>query len=230
MGAMSKGYAIGFLIVLLIVLLGLYVALTGFMSTREALRAQAAPVPTGQVSQATRAATQVAPTPTATIMALPTYIPLITDTVTVAPTLPPTTEASPTPEPPRPSSTPLPTVPPVRVPTATPVSAFQFRVLSSRPDPSRPGCCYIYGTIRDAKGNMLEGMLIRASNQWTTLPPATSKGGAETGQYDITIGQDKVTWYVIVVDAAGNQTSSQAVVNFDVGVAGWYRVDWERTY
>jgi hypothetical protein len=230
MDPMSKGYAFGFLIVLLIVALGLYVAFTGFMSTREALRAQATPVPTSQVGQATRVATHVAPTPTATFMALPIFIPLITDTATVAPTLPPTTEPSATPQQPKPSSTPRPTARPVKAPTATPVAAFKFRLRSARPDPSQPGCCYIFGTIRDAKGNMLEGMLVRASNQWNTLPPATSKGGAETGQYNITIGQDKVTWFVIVVDAAGNQISSQAVVDFDTSVAGWYRVDWERTY
>ena len=230
MGLMSKGYAFGFLIVLLIVLLGLYVAFTGFMSTREAIRAQATPVSTGQVGLATRAATHIAPTPTATFMTLPTFIPVITDTPAVTPTLPPTTESVATPKPPKPSSTPRPTVPPVQVPTATPVPAFQFRVLGARPDPSRPGCCYVFGTIRDAKGNPLEGVLIRASNQWTTLSPATSKGGAEIGQYDIPIGQDKVIWYVILVDAAGNQLSSQAVVNFDASVAGWYRVDWERTY
>ena len=228
---MSKGYAFGFLIVLLIVVLGCYVAFTGFMSTREALRAQATPVPTGQVGQATRIATQVAPTPTATIMTLPSYIPLITDTVTVAPTLPPTTESSQTPEPPKPSSTPRPTVPPVQVPTATPVSAWKFRVVpgSMRPDPSRPGCCYIFGTVRDANGNPLEGILVRASNQWDTQS-GTTKGGTETGRYDIGIYLDKGTYTVTVVDAAGNQISSQAVANFDRSAAGWFQVDWQRTY
>jgi len=230
MGLMGKGYAFGFLIVVLIVLLGLYVAFTGFMSTREALRAQATPVPSGQVAQTTRVATQDAATPTATVMALPDFIPLITDTVTVAPTLPPTTEPSATPKPARPSSTPRPTTRPAKVPTATPVEVLQFRLLSTQPDPSRPGCCYIYGTIRDANGNLLEGVLIQASNKWTTLPPATSKGGTETGQYDIPIAQEKLTWYVVLVDPAGNPISRQAVVNFDSGVAGWYRVDWQRTY
>ncbi|MBN1136999.1 MAG: hypothetical protein JXM73_10455 [Anaerolineae bacterium] len=226
---MSKGYAVGFLLVLLIVLLGLYVAFTGFMSTREALRAQATPAPTGQVGQATRAATRAAPTPTATIMALPNGIPMITDTVTPAPTLPPTAEPSATPKPSKPTSTPRPTVPPVKVPTATPVETFQFRVLSTQPDNSLAGCCYIYGTIRDAKGNLLEGVLIQASNQWDTKS-ATTKGGTETGWYDILIYLDKGTYIVTLVDAAGNQLSSQAVVNFDRSVAGWYRVDWQRTY
>ena len=65
---------------------------------------------------------------------------------------------------------------------------------------------------------------------WYRLPPAATKVGAEAGQYNISIGRDKVTWYVIVVDAAGSQISSQAVVEFDVGVAGQYQVDWQRTY
>jgi hypothetical protein len=230
MGPMGKGYAFGFMIVVLVVLLGLYVAFTGFMSTREALRAQATPVPTSQLGQATRAATQGTPTPTATQMVLPSYIPLITDTVTATPTLPPTPEPSATPQPARPSSTPRPTKPPVSMPTATPAEALPFRLLSTQPDPSRPGCCYIYGTIRDANGNLLEGVRIQASNKWTTLPPATSKGGTETGQYDIPISQEKLTWYIVLVDAAGNPISRQAVVNFDSGVAGWYRVDWQRTH
>lgn len=230
MSHMTKGYAFGFLLVLLIVVLGLYVAFTGFMSTRDALRAQATPAPTGQVGQVTRVATQAAPSPTPTIMALPSYIPLITDTVTAAPTLPPTAEPSTTPKPSKPTSTPRPAPPPVQVPTATPVETLPFRVLSTQPDPSRPGCCYIFGTIRDANGNLLEGVLIQASNKWTTLPPATSKGGVETGQYDIPIAQEKLTWYVVLVDASGKPISRQAVVNFDGSIAGWYRVEWQRTY
>jgi len=231
MGAMSKGYAFGFLIVLLIVLLGLYVAFTGFMSTREALRAQATPVSTGQVGQGTRTIPRAAPTPTATNLALPSYIPLITDTVTVAPTLPPTTEPSGTPKPAKPSSTPRPTTPPVKVPTATPVPAFLFRPSGPvRRDDSRPGCCYICGYVRDANGNPLEGVLVQASNQWDTKPPAVTKGGTEKGWYDILIYLDKGTYTVSLVDAAGNQISSQVVVDFDRSVAGWFQVDWKRTY
>jgi len=229
MGPMSKGYAFGFLIVLLIVLLGLYVAFTGFMSARETMRAQATAAPTGQVAQATRAATQAAPTPSATIMTLPDFIPLITDTVTAAPTLTPTTEPSATPKPAKPASTPRPTTRPVQAPAATPVPAFQFRVLSTRPDSSRSSCCYIFGAVRDAGGNPLEGILVKASNQWDTQS-AVTKGGAEKGWYDIPIYLDKGTYTVTLIDAAGNQISSQAVVNFDRSVAGWFQVDWQRTY
>jgi len=226
---MGKGYAFGFMIVVLVVLLGLYVAFTGFMSTREALRAQATPVPTSQLGQATRVATQGTPTPTATQMMLPSYIPLITDTVTATPTLPPTPEPSATPQPARPSSTPRPAKPPVSMPTATPASAWTYRVVpgSMRPDPSRSGGSYIFGTVRDANGNLLEGIRVQASNQWETQS-AVTKGGAEMGWYDIGIYLDKGTYTVTLVDAAGSQISSQAVVNFDRSVAGWYQVDWQR--
>jgi hypothetical protein len=230
MGAMGKGYAVGFLIVLLIVLLGLYVAFTGFMSTREALRAQATPVPTGQVGQVTRAATQIAPTPNTTFVPLPTYIPLITDTLTPAPTVPPTAEPSATPKPGKPPATPRPTTPPVKVPTATPVETFQFRVRSTQPDPGRPGCCYIFGYVRDANGNLLEGIRVQASSQWDTQPPAITKAGAEAGWYDIPVYLPKGTYIVTIVDSAGNPISRQAVVDFDNSVAGWFRVDWQRTY
>jgi len=230
MGAMSKGYAVGFLIVLLIVLLGLYVAFTGFMSTREALRAQATPVPTGQVGQVTRAATPVTPTPNTTFVPLPDHIPLITDTLTPTPTLPPTAEPSATPKPAKPPATRRPTAPPVKAPTATPVETFQFRVRSTQKDPSRPGCCYIFGYVRDANGNLLEGIRVQASSQWDTQPPAITKAGAEAGWYDIPVYLPKGTYTVTIVDSAGNPISRQAVVDFDSSVAGWFRVDWQRTY
>jgi hypothetical protein len=98
------------------------------------------------------------------------------------------------------------------------------------PDPSWSNCCYIVGTVRDAAGNGLEGVQVKAFNEWNTLPPAGTKGGGEAGQYNIPIGRDVVRWEIIVVDAAGNQISSKVQIQFDPNVANAFRVDWKRAY
>lgn len=228
---MNKGYAFGFLIILLVAGLGLYVAYTGFQAARDTLRAQATAVPTEQVGLATRVPTRVRVTLT------PTLAPVLTATLAITPTVPPTAEpageptAVPVVEPteaPQPTEAPLPTRPPQ--PPPTPQPAFQFRVVAARPDAARGGCCYIFGTVRDAGGNPLEGVRVQISNQWSTPVVASTKGGADLGKYDFPIGTDKVTWYVSIVDAGGNRISSEAVVQFDVTVAGQYMVDWQRTY
>ncbi len=235
---MNKGYAFGFLIVLLVVVLGLYVALTSFMSSRDALRAESAPQPTisGQ-EQATSTPTRPAPTPTATIWVLPTPVPGITATLTaVAPidviespsaTEPPPPPTEPPPAPPTETATAV-VSPPTPMPTAP---AYQFR-LAGPPaaDANYPICCYIYGTVRDAAGNGLEGVQVQAYNEWTTLPPAVTKGGGEAGMYDIPIGREVVIWYVIVIDGAGNQISSQVQIQYDPNATNAYRVDWRRGY
>ena len=226
---MNKGYAFGFLIVLLVLALGIYVAITGFMSSREAMRAQ-------PISRSPATSPAASPTP----LPLPTTAPPPTPTtgVIVIPTVAVPTTA---PEAPRPTDTPPPTEPPAAQPTTPPTAApppapvpapaYQFRLGGpATADPTYPNCCYIFGTVRDANGNHLEGVLVQAFNEWNTLPPAATKGGNEIGQYNIPIGHDPVVWYVVVVDANGNHISTQTPIQFDPNVANGYRVDWQRTY
>jgi hypothetical protein len=229
---MNRGYAIGFLLVLLVVVLGLYVAFTGFMSSRAALRAQPTSPPSTRVVQVTRGPT---PTVTTAILVVPTPAP----GNTLTPTLPvPASATAPPPtQPPaatatqasavRPSDTPA---SPVQPPTPD-SSPYQFRLAGpAAPDPNYAICCYLFGTIRDAAGNGLEGVLVQAFNEWNNLPPAPTKGGGEAGQYNIPIGRDVVTWYVIIVDANGNPISTQVPIAFDPDVANGFRIDWQRTY
>jgi len=240
---MNKGYAFGFLVVLLVVVLGFYVAYTGFTSSRDALRSEpTAPVAT-RVAQASPLPVSPAPTDTSTPFVLPSPIPGITATLTAAvptatnepgaplPTDAPATASAPT-EPPLtepPATAELPTQAPL--PTIAPPSNFQFR-LEGPPaaDSSYPSCCYLYGTVRDASGVPLEGVQVQAFNEWNQLPPAVTKGGGEAGQYNIPIGSDAVTWNLVVVDAAGNRISPQVPVQFDPNVANGYRINWQRTY
>jgi hypothetical protein len=233
---MSKGYAFGFLIILLVLVLGFYVAFTGFMSSRDALRAQPTLPSATKSVQATRVPTS--PAPTATLITIPTPVSGITATLTAmvstvttepppAPTSPPA-EALPTMPPVEEADTPAPVVQP---PTATPAPLYQFR-LAGPPssDPNYPNCCYIRGMVRDAAGNGLEGVQVQAFNEWDTKPPAITKGGGEAGQYDIPIGPVAVTWNLVILDAAGNRISPQVPVQFDGNVTNAYRVDWQRGY
>lgn len=244
---MNKGYAFGFLLVLLIVVLGLYVAFTGFMASREAQQVQAGPeAATSEAQTAETPALTTAPTsPPAesspTVLILPTPVPGLTATLTAMaqptdepsseatepaePTAPPPTE----PPPVEPSDTPAPQVAP---PTPVPVPAYQFRLAGPpAPDPNYSSpACYLIGVIRDAAGNGLEGVQVQASTMWTAPVLTTSKGGVDLGRYDIPIGCDAVTWNLLLVDAAGNQISSQVQIQFDPQTANAYRVDWQRTY
>jgi hypothetical protein len=218
---MNKSYAIGFLIVLLVIVLGLYIAFTSFTSSREAQRAQSASLSSSNASQPADTPAEPSPTTTPTTFVIPTPMPGITATLTAIASAPET-------EPPPPTDTPVPTVQP---PTPIPAPAYQFR-LAGPPvaDPNYQLCCYIYGTVRDAAGNPLEGVQVQAFNEWNTLQPALTKGGGEVGQYNIPIGAEVVAWYLMVVDAGGNQISSQVQVPFDPNVAKGFRVDWQRAY
>jgi len=237
---MNKGYAFGFFLILLVVVLGMYVAITGFMSSRDATQTQSPDEPAGPVAQASDTPALPAVSPSPTVFLLPTPDPAIVATLTAVAvatateSAPPAESTEPSPPPatePPPAEVPTDTPPPSQPPTPAPVPAYQFRLAGPAfPDPNFPNCCYIFGTVRDAAGNGLEGVRVQASNEWNSLPPAVTKSGAEAGKYDITIGNDPVTWYLKVVDANGNQISTQVQVQFDPAVANGYRVDWQRSY
>lgn len=242
---MNRGYAFGFLIVLLVVFLGVYVAYTGFQASREALEAQATVPIASQGGLATRPPTRAPATLTPTIETLPTPVAGITATLTaIGPLNPPETAAPAGPveptiavptQPPAPVATdtpPLPPTAPAPVPSPVSLPAYQFRVAGPPgPDPNDPNCCYIRGTVRDAGGNGLEGLLVKILNDWNRdIPPAVTKGAAEAGRYDLPVGRETIVWYVMLVDAAGNQISSQVQIQFNPEAAGTYRVDWVRTY
>ena len=248
---MTKGYAFGFLIILLVMVLGCYVAYTGFVSGRETLKAQ----PTRVASSTRGIQSPVGPTssvPTAmpTLVLAPTVATEITATLGVTPTVvvaepqPPASLVAPSPTAPAGApqdgdSAPTLAVPAVTdsAPTAvappTPMlaPAHQFRLGGPpAPDADYPICCYIYGTVRDAAGNGLEGVQVQAISEWVSPPPAPSKGGNEMGKYDIPINAEITSWEVVLVDAGGNQISSKVQIQFDANLANGIRVDWQRTY
>jgi hypothetical protein len=89
----------------------------------------------------------------------------------------------------------------------------------------------IYGWVRDAQSENLEGVRIRVSDPWGNVAEAISKGGNEAGYYDVVRGMETVTWVVVVVDGAGNPLSPVVTIEPVQGAAGcWYQLDWQRTY
>ena len=230
---MNKGYSLGFLIVLLVIVLGLYVAITGFMSSREAQQAQSAASASTEAARPSSTPSRPAPTPTETAIVIPSPVAGITTTMTAVVS----TEAPPPTEPPAPTEAPpvQPTSTSVVLPSPTPVPvpvpAYMFRLAGPPgPDPNYQFCCYVHGTIKDAAGNGLEGVQVQAFNEWTTKP-ALTKGGAELGIYDIPVEHEVViTWYVVIVDQAGTQISPQVQIQWNPDEANGFRIDWQRTY
>jgi hypothetical protein len=218
---MNKGYALGFLLVLLVIVLGFYVAYTGFLSTRETLRAQPTAVEVVRATPRPTSTPVLSPTATLTT-GLPTVVPGITATLTA--TLPPAAVLPATAEP---SEAPAPLTP---SPTPVPITKFEFRLGGpAGPDSAYANCCYIYGTVRDAAGQGLEGIQVMAVSQWNTVLTATSKGGVDLGKYDIPINRDAIAWTIMIVDAGGKQISTQVPVPFDPYRFNAYRVDWQRS-
>jgi hypothetical protein len=258
---MNKGYAFGFLLILLVLILGFYVAYTGFVSGRETLRVQRPPEGEAQEAEttsvsSTRVVLEITPAQNVTPTGLPDQgqAPAegLTTTLTITPAVQlvesPTTPtiqppAAPTPQPTHtavPPSQPVTTptsptsdsgTPPAQPPTPVAVLAYQYR-LAGPPsaNPDYPICCYIYGTVQDADGNGLEGISVQVANEWNPPIVAVTKGGDETGKYDIPINASVVNWEIALVDVAGTQISTKVQIQFNADAENGYRVDWQRTY
>lgn len=204
----------------------------------EGMRTEPTPSPTTSPDASTPVPPTETPTVEATASPTSTETPTATPTETATPSPSPTAtftaipSATATPEPsatPFPTETPLPTTVP---PTAIP--AFLFRVAAAGPDYGR-GCegYYLFGYVRDAAGNPLPGLRIRATNQYGfEAAPATTKQEPRGG-YDIPISAERAFWYVQVVDAANDPLSPPVEVlntgNFVAGSEGcWHQVDFVR--
>jgi hypothetical protein len=246
---MNKGYAFGFILVILVLVLGFYVAYTGFMSTRETLQANSTPPLAAEEGQVTRIPTLSLATAVPVSATVPLTLLGVTPTLADVPEVTSLPESTSPPVSAAPEATQtqgattLPTATSTSAelsatptaltqpPTPIPVPAYQFRVAGpASPDPDYANCCYIYGTVRDATGNGLEGIRVQASNEWTPPVYATSKGGPDLGKYDIPVNTEIKDWYITLVDQSGNQMSSEVRIRFDPESANGYRLDWTSTY
>ncbi|MHB0878320.1 MAG: hypothetical protein ACYC5O_19965 [Anaerolineae bacterium] len=117
--------------------------------------------------------------------------------------------------------------------TATPTrSAYLF--LSSGQPVMHPekGCALgaVFGYVYDERGQALQGVQVRVYDPWNHVFTAVTKAAPDAGYYDVIQGSGPVTWYVVVVDALGNQVSPVVTVEHKEGASGcWYQVDFRRT-
>ena len=231
----ARTYAIAFLAILVVFCVGAYFGVSAFLSLGDKLTPFLRRDPT--------------PSPIAIVQ--PTSDSEATGEATAAPISTPTAPSIRTPEPPSPTpipptSTPAPpTATPLVWPTATSTEApsatattpslFLFEPTGPVRHDTEQACTanYIRGSVVDADGKPLEGVKLRAYDQWGNETSATSKGGTDKGQYDIVIGGGADIWWVLAVDGAGNPLSPEVEVpHRQEGPdqdACWHWVDWRRT-
>lgn len=222
-----RGYALAFVVILIVFCLGAYVGISTFLAAMPTLETLL-----GRVALASPTAAPVPPTAeppaTPTPPTIPTPLP---PTPTAVPPTP--TGQPPTPTPVAPLPTDTPTRPPSPTPTPRPLHLFEPAGPVRHDKEQACFANYIRGTVRDAQGNPLEGVRIYGYDQWGNEAFATSKGGADLGQWDIVIGGTPDVWYVVVVDGAGNALSPIVEVpHRQEGPdreACWHWLDWRRT-
>jgi len=235
----SRNTAIALLIVMGIVCLGVYVAISTLMSGSQEPIIRLGPEPTFTPFLGVRTTPSPAPgrgTPEPT----PTPVLILPPTLVLSSPQP---QATPTRSPGIPILTPTATRTPTRAyPTNTPTPTLlpvgYVYVLSGtvRDDPEGGygGCMShrIYGYVTDKNGVGLEGVIVERRSAWTPPIPATTKGGTEKGFYDHVLGPDPVTWELVIVDGTGQRLSPIVKVPHLVSgssMACWHRVDWAKT-
>jgi hypothetical protein len=228
----SKYQAIVFLVVLAIVCLGAYLAVNAILSGgRTPLISLATSTPT-RLTLPQGDQTEIAPesVPTNTPVAPPTpAVPTATPTLPTSTPMPATptpvlvaVTLTPTETPSGPTSTPAP---------PTPLGGYQYMPDEAVLSECDRASALIYGWVRDAQGENLEGVRVRVSDQWGNVAEAISKGGDEAGYYDMVRGMEAVTWWVVVVDGAGNPLSPVVTIEpVQDSVGCWYQLNWQRTY
>jgi len=214
----SKGSALAFLAVLLLMSLGVcgsFVALT---------RGRAADVVATETRTPPGPATTVASdsSPIATDIPAGTPSPnagLSTPVVPTATPVPPSTPTSP--PSPTPSVFPTATGNPPQPPLP---GANQYRVLRNERDCSRG--LLIGGWVYDAAGNGLGGVNLHLYNDDGWSASMQSEGTSQAGKYEFAMGSQADTFH-LVIEENGQPVSEVVDVDYDPGCI--QRVDWERT-
>lgn len=238
----NRAYAFAFMVVLGIICLGAYVAVSALLDTGgdPIIRFDGGSTTPTPVPVTTRAGTRT-PTPTNTpnIPVIPTII--FPTATPVPPTNTPTLRPFPTPaliptRTPTPVDTPPPVqstaLPPPPGPTNTPTAdarTFQYRV-DSGPAVDRTRRCssgvYIYGFVRDAQNNPLPGVRVKYGVTNVINPPAAV---TEAKGYELFV-RSETTWYVLIVDNGDRPLSPTVNVRTPAEGSGecWVKLDWKR--
>ncbi len=117
----------------------------------------------------------------------------------------------------------------VLAPTPTPGSG-RF-VATGRVDPNAPcqGSGGVTGTVRDAQGSPLAGIMIRIYNDADYKPPPFTSGA--DGTYNIVLGKDAGLFHLVVVASDGAVESDVLDIRYPGGAASGCHgvVDWTRS-
>lgn len=213
----DRTYAIAFLLILAIICLGAYVAVTTVLFSPRA--------PTISLRTPTPPATlEVTATPTLPLFPTPTSPPSLVTPVAPTPTPPP--PAIPTPSPsPTPAPEPSPTGPTPTPALPTPVGGFLYR-LRSIEGPNCQRGAYIRGRVYDAQGNGEPGVRVHLFNPWGYSRIKETKGDPERGEYDFVLGGDSALFHIEIVNSAGQAISPTWDIDYEGGCTTF--LDWQR--
>jgi len=214
----DRTYAIAFLLVLALICLGAYVAVTTILFSPRlptiSLGTPTPPAPTG-----------VTVTPTLPLFPTPTSPPSLVTPVAPTPTpLPPATPTplaslTPTPEPSPTGPTPTPA-------PSTPAGGFLYQVLRVEGPYSGQGR-YIRGTVYDAEGRPEPGVRVHGYTDADDLGIAISKSSpSDIGQYNFPVGSLPGAHHLVIVNESGQPISPVCDVNYQG--SGTFYVYWQK--
>lgn len=214
----DRTYAIAFLLILAIICLGAYVAVTTVLFRPR--------VPTISLGTPTPPAPlEVTATPTLPLFPTPTSPPSLVTPVAPTPTPPPpatptpSSSLTPTPEPTPMGPTPTPAPP-------TPVGGVLYQVLRVEGPYGGQGR-YIRGIVYDAEGKPEPGVRVHAYTDADDLGIKISKSSpSDMGQYDFPVGSTPGFYHLVIVSEAGQPISP--VCDVDYQGSGAIYVYWQR--
>lgn len=215
----DRTYAIAFLLVLAVVCLGAYVAVTTLLF-RPRVPTISLGTPTPSVPLETTA------TPTSPTFPTPTSPPSLVTPVAPTPTPLPPDIPTPSPSPPS-TPEPSPTVPTPTPAPPTPVGGVLYQILSGERTQCGQAVAYIRGTVYDDQGNKRAGVRVHLYTNWGRDEIAETKGAAiDIGEYNFVMGQDSGAYYLEIVDSAGRPLSLPYKVDYKAGCTVY--IDWQR--
>ena len=217
----SKGSAVAFLVVLMVMCVGACLAFSALTSGRDSrVVAVESLSPSGE---ATTRAADSSPMPSETPAQTPS--PSSDLSTPVVPTATPVPPSTPTPLPsPTPATTPTPTAESTGPGPIPPQGPYPYRVTRNEADCSAGGL--IGGRVYDASGNGLAWANVYLYNDYGWSARKQSEGPPQAGKYEFTMGSDAGLFHLVIVDEADQPQSN--VVDVDYKPNCSQIVDWER--
>ena len=217
----SRGSAMAFFFVLLVMCVGAFAAFSALTSGRES---PGVAIESGTPMEATGTVPGgSSPVPRDTPAETPS--PGSELSTPVAPTATPVPPSTPTSPP-----SPTPSVSPTATETSTgpgpvpPSGSYQYRVTRNEQDCNKGGI--IGGSVYDAGGNGLAWANLRLYNDFGWTGSKQSEGPPQAGKYEFTMGSEAGLFHLVILDNDGQPVSPAVDVYYDPSCS--QGVDWER--